>query len=63
MPAECLPNPELLSEPFTMDDLKKIDEKRIQRCLGYAEDLLRAMRTNADDQLAIRAFCLKTVLK
>lgn len=63
MPAEYLPNPELLSEPFKTDDLKKVDEKRIQRCLGYAEDLLRAMRTNADDQLAIRAFCLKTVLK
>lgn len=58
-----LPNPELFPTQFDPDSVKQFGEEHIYRCLGYAEDLLRAMRTNADDQLAIRSFCLKTAFK
>ena len=44
-------------------EAEKFGADRAFRCLGYAEDLLRAMRTNANDQLAIRAFCLKIAFK
>ena len=60
---KLIPNPELFPAQFDPDTVKALGEERVYRCLGYAEDLLRAMRTNADDQLAIRAFCLKTAFK
>ncbi len=63
IPMEQIPNPELFPAGFDPDAPKQFGEDRIYRCLGYAEDLLRAMRTNADDQLAIRSFCLKTAFK
>ena len=62
-PMKLIPNPELFPAQFDPDAAKALGEERVYRCLGYAEDLLRAMRTNADDQLAIRAFCLKTAFK
>lgn len=62
-PMNLIPNPELFPTRFDPDSVKQFGEERIYRCLNYAEDLLRAMRTNADDQLAIRSFCLKTAFK
>jgi len=62
-PEELLPNPELFVPPFNPEEARKFGTDHVFRCLGYAEDLLRAMRTNANDQLAIRSFCLKTAFK
>ncbi len=55
-----LPNPELLPED---PGLEKIDPALAARLLDFAEDLVRAMRTNADDELAIRSFCLKAAFQ
>ena len=63
IPMNRLPNPELFPTAFDPDAARVFGEERIYRCLSYAEDLLRAMRTNADDQMAIRSFCLKTAFK
>ena len=62
-PAELLPNPELFEKSIRQSEAEEFGADRAFRCLAYAEDLLRAMRTNANDQLAIRAFCLKIAFK
>lgn len=62
-PAELLPNPELFEHSIRQNEAEEFGADRAFRCLAYAEDLLRAMRTNANDQLAIRAFCLKIAFK
>ena len=62
-PFELLPNKELFAEPFPLEKLKEAEIDYLYHILDFAEILLRAMRTNANDDLAIRAFCLKAVFK
>ena len=62
-PEELLPNPELFPPSFRREEAEAFGADRAFRCVAYAEDLLRAMRTNANDQLAIRSFCLKIAFK
>lgn len=61
--AELLPNRELFAPPFPIEQLDRCDMEYLYHILGLAEDLLRAMRTNANDDLAIRTFCLKAVFQ
>ena len=60
---ELLPNKELFAPPFPLERLKETEIDYLYHILEFAEVLLRAMRTNANDDLAIRAFCLKAVFK
>ena len=63
VPFELLPNKELFAPPFPLEKLKEAEIDYLYHILDFAEILLRAMRTNANDDLAIRAFCLKSVFK
>ena len=49
--AEMLPNPEIL-DPASLQD--KPEEEKAYKALSFAEDLLKAMRTNVNDELALR---------
>ncbi len=62
-PDEQLPNPELLGEPFDPEKFRKIPPDFANHALNCAENLLRTLRTNANDELAIRSFCLKIAFK
>ena len=63
IPLELLPNKELFAPPFPMEKLQETDLDYLYQILDFSETLLRAMRTNANDDLAIRAFCLKAAFK
>ncbi|HCG26750.1 MAG TPA: hypothetical protein DE060_10200 [Lentisphaeria bacterium] len=58
--AEMLPNPEIL-DPASLQN--KPEEEKAYKALSFAEDLLKAMRTNVNDELALRTFCLKVTSK
>ena len=58
--AEMLPNPEIL-DPASLQH--KPEEEKAYKALSFAEDLLKAMRTNVNDELALRTFCLKVTSK
>ena len=60
---ERLPNRELLQPPFPMERISELNIDDLYRILEFAETLLRAMKTNANDDLAIRTFCLKAAFK
>ena len=55
-----LPNPEIL-DTETLGE--KNSEEKAYKALTFAEDLLKAMQTNVNDELAIRTFCLKVTSK
>ena len=55
MENSLFPNPELLPPP---ESVKHISGNKALRMLSAAEDLLGAMRTNVNDELALRTFCL-----
>ena len=63
VPMELLPNKELFQPPFPAEKLQETEKDHLYRILEFSENLLRAMRTNANDDLAIRAFCLKAAFK
>lgn len=60
MDRSLLPNPEILDEESLRNPPS---EEHAYKALAFAEDLLAAMRTNVNDELAIRTFCLKVASK
>lgn len=60
-PEASLPNPELM-EPF-LREKPKVDPHEAGKRLALAEDLMGSLRTNVNDDLALRAFCLNVALK
>lgn len=62
MDKATLPNPEIM-EPLLKEKTLKITEQTAYRDLARAEKLINAMRTNVNDELAIRALCLNVALK
>ncbi len=60
-PKESLPNPEIM-EPF-MKEGAAIAQREAGKSLAMAEDLMSSLRTNVNDDLALRAFCLNVALK
>ncbi|OQA82981.1 MAG: DNA polymerase III subunit tau [Lentisphaerae bacterium ADurb.Bin242] len=50
------PNPEILPDAATVRE--NVSGEKAQRMLAAAEELLAAMRTNVNDELALRTFCL-----
>ena len=58
--SSLLPNPEILDGAATTENTT---EEKAYKALAFAEDLLKAMRTNVNDELAIRTFCLKVTSK
>ncbi len=60
-PRETLPNPEIMAPLFEAGPA--IDAKAAHGRLNMAEELLRSLRTNVNDELALRAFCLNVALK
>ena len=63
VPPEQLPNRELLKKIVSAGEIHHIELETLYKILEFSENLLRAMRTNANDDLAIRAFCLKAAFK
>ncbi len=61
-PRELLPNPEILEELFSSPVRPKLKTAEAFRHLNEAEELLKALRTNVSDELAIRSFCLNVAL-
>ena len=56
VPLELMPNPEILPDP---EKVKKLfTQERARRMLDAAENLLAALNTNVNDELALRTFCL-----
>jgi DNA polymerase-3 subunit delta' len=60
-PKETLPNPEIM-EPF-LKEIPKLDGRDAAKRLSMAEELMGSLRTNVNDELALRAFCLNIALK
>ena len=58
---ESLPNPEMM-EPF-LREKPVMAPRDADKRLGLAEDLMSSLRTNVNDDLALRAFCLNVALK
>lgn len=61
IPEELLPNRELV--PGIRSLAGKVTPERGEKILDYAMELLGAMRTNVNDELALRTFCLKVAMK
>ena len=53
---EMMPNPEILPDPEKVRRL--FTPERARRMLDAAENLLAALNTNVNDELALRTFCL-----
>ena len=53
---DMMPNPEILPDPEKVRRL--FTPERARRMLDAAENLLTAMNTNVNDELALRTFCL-----
>ncbi len=60
-PEEAIPNPEIM-EPLKRGG-RKPEPEAARKALAKAEELLTALRTNVNDDLAMRAFCLGVALK
>lgn len=58
-----LPNPEIMTPWLEDPDRPKIREREALRMLGEAEELIRVLRTNVNDELALRAFALKSLTR
>ena len=56
VPLELMPNPEILPDPEKVRRL--FTPERARRMLDAAENLLAALNTNVNDELALRTFCL-----
>lgn len=56
MDLSIMPNPEVMPDPEKVRKLVTVD--RAHRMLESAESLLGALRTNVNDELALRTFCL-----
>ena len=56
VPPEMMPNPEILPDPGKVRKL--FTPERARRMLDAAENLLAALHTNVNDELALRTFCL-----
>lgn len=56
VPTEMMPNPEILPDPEKVRNL--FTPERARRMLDAAENLLAALHTNVNDELALRTFCL-----
>ena len=56
IPAEMMPNPEIL--PDAEKVRKLFTPERARRMLDAAENLIAALNTNVNDELALRTFCL-----
>ena len=61
IPEELLPNPELSGGIRELAG--KVSPERAGKILDHAMELLSAMRTNVNDELALRTFCLKVAMK
>jgi len=59
---ENLPNPEVSEILWKSGKMPAIDEYEAFRALGEAENLLRALRTNVNDELAMRTFCFNVAV-
>ena len=60
-PLQTLPNPETI-EPLLKANAP-LSESSTMSKLDLAEDLMRSLRTNVNDELALRVFCLNVALK
>ena len=56
VPLEMMPNPEILPDPEKVRKL--FTPERARRMLDAAENLIAALNTNVNDELALRTFCL-----
>ena len=56
VPPEMMPNAEILPDPERVRQL--FTPERARRMLDAAENLLAALHTNVNDELALRTFCL-----
>ncbi len=55
---ELLPNPEVMEVWFNKEENAKIRPREVFHMLTEAEELVRSLRTNVNDELALRAFML-----
>ena len=55
---ELLPNPEVMEVWFYKEENAKIRPRDVFHMLTEAEELVRSLRTNVNDELALRAFML-----
>lgn len=55
---EMLPNPEIMQVWFDREEKPKVRERDIFHLLTESEELLRAFRTNVNEELALRSFFL-----
>ena len=58
-----LPNPEVVRPWLGAEDKPKLRERDAFRILSEAETLVKNLRTNVNDELAIRTFILKTAAR
>ena len=56
VPPEMMPNPEILPDPAKVRP--RFTPERARRMLDAAENLIAALHTNVNDELAFRTFCL-----
>lgn len=61
VPEEFLPNRELTAGMKKLAE--NVTQERGEKILDCAMELLSAMRTNVNDELALRTFCLKVAMK
>lgn len=59
---EFLPNPEVLEPFFNTEPQPELNSREAFRTLAETESLLRSLRTNVSDELAIRSFCLSVAI-
>jgi hypothetical protein len=55
---DLLPNPEVMEVWFNKEENAKIRPREVFHMLTEAEELVRSLRTNVNDELALRAFML-----
>ena len=61
-PLELLPNPEVIRVWLDADPRPAIPPDEAARMLSEAEDLVRVLNTNVNDELAVRAFALSVAI-
>ena len=61
-PLELLPNPEVVRVWLDADPRPMLPPDEAARMLGEAENLVRVLNTNVNDELAVRAFALSVAI-
>ena len=61
-PLELLPNPEVVRVWLDADPRPSVTPDEAARMLSEAENLVRVLNTNVNDELAVRAFALSVAI-